>query len=161
MAIGLIDATPERQATDTSTTLGIDTSQDVRTLVAEDTLATLLPSGFGYASNESWSVNIGSISLEEASRVELWIVSPLPHHQDAGLGYMAVFEEDEDGGYVATIPTLPGCVTQGDTIDDAMGHLKDALEGWIEVAQSRGLIIPPPDGPQDHETAKFTSARDQ
>ena len=59
-------------------------------------------------------------------------------------GYVAVLEEDEDGGFLATIPTLPGCITQGDTEQEALDRLGDALGGWITVAEKRGLHIPPP-----------------
>ena len=63
-----------------------------------------------------------------------------------GLGYTAVLEQEEEGGFVATLPALQGCVSQGDTQASALAHLKDALDGWIEVAQRHGLDIPPPDG---------------
>jgi antitoxin HicB len=74
------------------------------------------------------------------------IPSPIPHHRELGLTYTAVLEEDEDGGFVATVPALRGCISQGDNQEDALAHLRDALEGWIEVAQHRGLNIPAPDG---------------
>jgi len=73
------------------------------------------------------------------------IPSPLPRHKELGLAYEAVLEEDEEGGFVATIPGLRGCVSQGDSLEEALGHLENALSGWLEVAQKRGLHIPLPD----------------
>ena len=61
------------------------------------------------------------------------------------MNYIAVLEEDEDGGFVASVPALPGCISQGDNQEEALAYLKDALTGWIEVAQRHGLQIPPPD----------------
>jgi predicted RNase H-like HicB family nuclease len=77
----------------------------------------------------------------------VWINSPIPEHKERGLGYLAILESDEDGGFTATIPTLKGCISEGDTFDDAKKHLNDALLGWIQVAQDMGLQIPEPDGP--------------
>jgi predicted RNase H-like HicB family nuclease len=40
----------------------------------------------------------------------------------------------EEGGYWAEVPALPGCITEGDTWEELMANLKDAIEGWLEVA---------------------------
>ena len=42
----------------------------------------------------------------------------------------------EDGWWVAEVPSLPGCVTQGRTKDEAAGYAADAIEAWIEGAQA-------------------------
>lgn len=73
------------------------------------------------------------------------IGSPSPDHREQGLGYRALFEADEEGGYVATIPALEGCTTEGDTLDEAYEYLRDALDGWMQVAREKGLEIPQPD----------------
>jgi predicted RNase H-like HicB family nuclease len=36
-------------------------------------------------------------------------------------------------GYVVDVPELPGCMSQGKTIDEALGNIKDAIAGWLEV----------------------------
>jgi predicted RNase H-like HicB family nuclease len=46
----------------------------------------------------------------------------------------------EEGGYWAEVPALPGCVTEGDTIDEVVANLQDAIEGWLDVASSRNAI---------------------
>ena len=42
----------------------------------------------------------------------------------------------EDGWWVAEVPSLPGCVTQGRTKDEAAGNAADAIEAWIEGVQA-------------------------
>ncbi|MEH2111640.1 type II toxin-antitoxin system HicB family antitoxin [Nostoc sp.] len=52
----------------------------------------------------------------------------------------AIIHLAEEGGYWAEVPALPGCITEGDTIEEVMANLKDAIEGWLEVANSRNAI---------------------
>ncbi|MBD1866695.1 type II toxin-antitoxin system HicB family antitoxin [Oculatella sp. FACHB-28] len=52
----------------------------------------------------------------------------------------AIIHPAEEGGYWAEVPALPGCVTEGDTIDEVIANLKDAIEGWLDVANSRNAI---------------------
>ena len=89
-----------------------------------------------------------STTTHELARIVTHIGSPLPRHKELGETYIAVLEEDEEGGFVATIPALRGCISEGDNPEEALDHLRDALDGWLEVAQRRGLDIPPPDGVQ-------------
>lgn len=56
--------------------------------------------------------------------------------------YVAALEEDEDGVFVATLPAFRGCITQGNTEEEALQRLGDALCGWLEVAEKRGLETP-------------------
>lgn len=48
----------------------------------------------------------------------------------------------EDGWWMAEVPSLPGCVTQGETKEEAMENVKEAIEGYIESLEMRGLPIP-------------------
>ena len=56
--------------------------------------------------------------------------------------YTAVFEKAEEGGYVVYVPTLPGCVTQGDTFEEAQKMVKDAIEGYISALKELQEEIP-------------------
>jgi predicted RNase H-like HicB family nuclease len=47
--------------------------------------------------------------------------------------------EPEFGGFSASIPALPGCHTQGDTLDEVRANLRDAAEGWLAVAHDDGV----------------------
>lgn len=52
----------------------------------------------------------------------------------------AIIHPAEEGGYWAEVPALPGCITEGDTMEEVMANLKDAIEGWLDVANSRDAI---------------------
>jgi len=55
-----------------------------------------------------------------------------------------VVEQGEDGKSVATCPTLPGCVSQGDTRDAALANVQDAIAGYLESLRKHGEPVPPP-----------------
>ena len=52
----------------------------------------------------------------------------------------AIIHPAEEGGYWAEVPAFPGCITEGDTMEEVMANLKDAIEGWLDVANSREAI---------------------
>ena len=56
--------------------------------------------------------------------------------------YTVVFEPAEEGGYVVTVPALPGLVTEGDTLEEAREMAKDAIRGYLESLQKHGEDIP-------------------
>jgi predicted RNase H-like HicB family nuclease len=58
----------------------------------------------------------------------------------------AVIYQDEDGGWVAEVPSLPGCISQGDTREEALLNIADAAELWIESMHELGEPIPPASG---------------
>ena len=49
----------------------------------------------------------------------------------------AIVEKDESGYYVAEVPALPGCLSQGKTYEEAIANITEAIEGWLEVMESR------------------------
>jgi len=58
----------------------------------------------------------------------------------AALGAMklkVILHPAVEGGYWAEVPALPGCVSEGDTRADALANIKEAAEGWLEVAAER------------------------
>lgn len=46
----------------------------------------------------------------------------------------------EEGGFWAEIPALPGCVSEGDTYAQTLANIREAAEGWLEVADERGQL---------------------
>lgn len=60
-----------------------------------------------------------------------------------------IYRDLDDGGWVCEVPSLPGCVTQGDTKAEALENVRDAIAAWIDAAQSLGREVP--DDPQDAE----------
>ncbi|MCB9487924.1 MAG: type II toxin-antitoxin system HicB family antitoxin [Deltaproteobacteria bacterium] len=57
--------------------------------------------------------------------------------------YTVLFEPAEEGGYVVHVPALPGCVTQGETLDEAREMAADAIRLYLEVLEDEGRPIPP------------------
>jgi predicted RNase H-like HicB family nuclease len=59
---------------------------------------------------------------------------------DVAVVLTAIIRPEPDvGGYSATIPALPGCHTQGETVDEVRANLREAAEGWLAVAHDEAL----------------------
>jgi len=56
--------------------------------------------------------------------------------------FRVVIEQDEDGMFVASCPSLPGCLSQGSTRDEAMRNIREAMEGYLESLAMHGDPIP-------------------
>jgi antitoxin HicB len=53
-----------------------------------------------------------------------------------------ILTSDETGGYTVEVPSLPGCISEGDTIDEALTNIREAIELYIEVLREDGKHIP-------------------
>jgi predicted RNase H-like HicB family nuclease len=60
----------------------------------------------------------------------------------------------EDGWWLAEVPSLPGCLSQGSTKDEALENVRDAIQGYIAVLEEDGLPIPQ----DDYRQAELTVA---
>ena len=58
-------------------------------------------------------------------------------------GYIAVFEPDE-GRWIASVPDLPGCFSEGTTLEEAKLAVTEAIQLWIDAASARNWPIPKP-----------------
>lgn len=58
------------------------------------------------------------------------------------MGYTVILEQEADGGYVAIVPALPGCVTQGDTREQAVENVREAIELYVEDCVAAGDPVP-------------------
>lgn len=56
--------------------------------------------------------------------------------------YIALIRAAEEGGYWVDFPDFPGCITQGDTLDEARAMAEDALAGHVEVMLEEGEALP-------------------
>jgi len=56
--------------------------------------------------------------------------------------YKVVLEPQEEGGYTAYVPTLPSCIFQGETTEDALANIKEAIEVYLESLKERGIPLP-------------------
>ena len=51
---------------------------------------------------------------------------------------------EDGGGFSATVPDLPGCMSDGETPEEAIANVQDAIAVWLEAARDLGRPIPPP-----------------
>jgi predicted RNase H-like HicB family nuclease len=63
--------------------------------------------------------------------------------EDVVVKFRIIVETDEDGVFVATVPSLPGCISQGATRTEALANVREAIEGYLESLRERGEPIPP------------------
>lgn len=65
----------------------------------------------------------------------------------AELDYAVIIEPlaaEDGGGFVATVPDLPGCMSDGETPEAALSNVRDAINAWIEEARALGRPVPAP-----------------
>lgn len=72
-----------------------------------------------------------------------------------GLPYKYTIYPAEEGGYVIEIPELPGCISQGETVEEALAMIEDAKRGWLEVSLDQGVEIPEPTKSVEDYSGKF------
>jgi predicted RNase H-like HicB family nuclease len=58
--------------------------------------------------------------------------------------YRVLVEPDEDGVYVAEVPSLPGCISQGRTRAEALENVKEAIAAYLESLKAHNEPVPPP-----------------
>lgn len=58
------------------------------------------------------------------------------------MNYTVILEQERDGGYVAIVPALPGCVSQGETRAEVMANIREAAELYIEDYVTAGDAVP-------------------
>lgn len=57
------------------------------------------------------------------------------------MNYEVVLIPAEEGEYTVVVPALPGCISEGDTEEEALENIKDAIQGWFIVARKQGLCV--------------------
>ncbi len=67
------------------------------------------------------------------------------------LNYKVMLHKAEEGGFTVTVPALPGCITEGDNLDEALSRAKEVIELYVEELKSRGEEIP-----DDSETLEYS-----
>ena len=58
--------------------------------------------------------------------------------------YRVLIEQDEDGVFIAEVPSLPGCISQGGTREQAVENIKEAIALYLESLAAHGEPVPPP-----------------
>jgi antitoxin HicB len=67
------------------------------------------------------------------------------------LNYRIRLEKEEEGGYTVIVPALAGCVTFGETVEEAISMAKEAIEGYIETLIDLGKKVP-----TDNDVLEYT-----
>lgn len=62
----------------------------------------------------------------------------------AKLKFTVVIERDEDGKYIGIVPDLKGCYSYGDTLDELMKNIKEAIQAHVEVLKAEEKELPTP-----------------
>ena len=57
--------------------------------------------------------------------------------------YRVLVEQDEDGAFVAEVPSLPGCVTQGETRSEVLANVREAIAAYLESLEAHAEAVPP------------------
>ena len=84
----------------------------------------------------------------KAERPRPWPGAPASSHDllEADVKLKVVLEPSDEGGYTVYVPSLPGCISEGDTLEDAMKNIREAIEVYLEpvdddLAGREGLEI--------------------
>ena len=67
----------------------------------------------------------------------------IEQHQRKFMKFRILIQQDEDGVYVAECTTLPGCVSQGKTREEALANVKDAISGYLASLKKHKEAVPP------------------
>lgn len=62
------------------------------------------------------------------------------------LNFKILLRKEPEGGYTVTVPSLPGCITFGDTVDDAIQMSKEAIELYVDALKANGEEVPTEEG---------------
>ena len=56
--------------------------------------------------------------------------------------YLIIVHPEEDGGFWTEVPALPGCGSQGETVDEAVEMTTDAIQGYVDSLKKHGAVVP-------------------
>lgn len=55
---------------------------------------------------------------------------------------VVLYPDVEDGGWICEVPSLPGCVSEGETKEAALRNVRDAMDAWLDAARQVGIEVP-------------------
>ena len=89
------------------------------------------------------------MNLEKLWKVRQWMMRSLAEYMK--LPYkMEVLPDVDEGGYIISFPDLPGCISCGETVEEAIVNAVDAKKAWLEAAIEEGKVINEPDSLEDY-----------
>ena len=54
--------------------------------------------------------------------------------------FKVILEKSEEGGYTATVPSLPGCISEGETVEESMTNIQEAIELYLEPVEDDMMV---------------------
>ncbi|MDD9866752.1 MAG: type II toxin-antitoxin system HicB family antitoxin [Verrucomicrobiales bacterium] len=54
--------------------------------------------------------------------------------------FKVILEKSEEGGYTATVPSLPGCISEGETVEQSMANIQEAIELYLEPVEDDMMV---------------------
>lgn len=80
---------------------------------------------------------------QRAFAISLKVSTPLRLTRIEAMKYRVLVQQDEDGVFVAEVPALPGCISQGTSRDEALVNIREAIEGYLESLHAHDEPVPP------------------
>lgn len=75
--------------------------------------------------------------MVHCGRKMAWVSARTARAKGDAMKLHVTVEKDEAGYFVAEVPALPGCLSQGKTHEEAIANITEAIEGWLEVMESK------------------------
>ena len=85
---------------------------------------------------ERWFVTLLKVRYQTMKTIDEYLSLPYK---------MEVVPDGEEGGFVVSFPDLPGCLSSGETMEQALANAADAKRAWLEAALEEGIAISEPD----------------
>jgi len=79
--------------------------------------------------------DICACALARAWAERLHCEQDAPEHREEAMRLRVMLEPSEDGGYTVTVPTLPGCISEGETRDEALANIREAIQLYLEPVE--------------------------
>jgi len=81
--------------------------------------------------------------IDRDGAVRVWTKRYPLQGAEVDVKFRVLIDQDEDGIFVAQVPSLPGCITQGTTRQEAVTNAQEAIAAYLESMNTRGEPVPP------------------
>ncbi len=124
----------------------VDRVEVLEALAAGDTAVDRLtcPTGPVIIVDDSWEEPHGGSARGDPHNKPSQTAGWTSGKEELRMKYRVLIEQDEDGVFVAEVPSLPGCISQGKTRSEALKNIKEAIAGYLESLDAHNEPVPPP-----------------
>jgi predicted RNase H-like HicB family nuclease len=74
-------------------------------------------------------------TVQAYARFPIFVLSYCQHKKELSMKLQIILEPSDEGGYTAYVPSLPGCISEGDTAEEAMANIREAIELYLEPVE--------------------------